>query len=135
MTIETMLFIFLLIIFSFIGVCATCNEREEKWSIAGKLIFVAVYLGILALICLFGRYGYFNRIEQPDAPGDTQVDKFLDEIRNDDKTIYFDDEIQILVYKYMLKYTREGKYEMVDEKTQKLIDKSNAEIIKSWKEE
>ena len=69
---------------------------------------------------------------EPYAPGDTQVDKLLNEIRTDDKTIYFDDEFQVLVYKYLLKYTREGKYELregVDPELDNILKKAREEIV------
>lgn len=106
----TALIIILLILISFIGICVMCSEQDGKWRPENKLIFAAVLLALLSLTMLKARIDPQTDIE-PYAPGDTQVDKLLDEVRTDNKTIYFDDEFQILVYKYLLKYTREGKYE------------------------
>lgn len=122
----TIYIIILLCLISFIGICIICSENDKNWRVENKLIFAAVCLSLICLIMI--KVGTeSNMVRQPDSAGDTQVDKLLDEVRGDNKTIYFDDEFQVLVYKYLLKYTREGKYEVSDEEQKKLIDKAKLE--------
>ena len=113
-----LLFIVLILIFAIIGLTVIVAADEWQWSHDHKMIFATAVLGILAVICLHGsiQYESLNKeAEMPSRSADyTEVDALLDEVRTDNKTIYFDDEFQILVYKYLLKYTREGKYETVN---------------------
>ena len=109
----TFLYLLIVVLFGFIGICVLAvTSYTGKWKIEHILIFAAVSLGLIAI---FNLHFLVTHREEPEMPStmmtDTEVDALLKEVRYDDKTIYFDDEFQILVYKYLLKYTKEGKYE------------------------
>jgi len=129
---ETFLYLVTLLSFCFVGICLIATtEPGQKWRIDQRLIFLSILIGIAALVKMHLVVNYTYEPEMPSTMmTDTEVDRLLDEVRTDDKTIYFDDEFQILVYKYLLKYTREGKYETQnDPEMDDILRKVREEVI------
>jgi hypothetical protein len=124
------IFIVLLCLFGFIGICVICAEDKSEWSPDHKLIFTAVCIGLIVVI-IFRAKTLPTAEDMPTTMmTDTEVDRLLDEVRTDEKTIYFDDEFQVLVYKYLLKYTREGKYETQNNpELDDILKKAREEIV------
>ncbi|MBP5326080.1 MAG: hypothetical protein J6Y86_11375 [Pseudobutyrivibrio sp.] len=75
---------------------------------------LAIFLLVLGLACIIRLYIFIadQPVKNPSTGfGDTEVDRMLDYIKSDGIDIYTEDEILGIVYKYLKKYTREGKYE------------------------
>ena len=88
----------------------------------GKMIIIDVFICMILLFHLHIKVEGDGQEKMPSTGfSDTEVDRMLDEIRNDDVNLYSDRDFQILVYKYLLKYTREGKYEVTDEKQKEML--------------
>ena len=130
-----MLGIFSMISIGGIGTCIfyalDCENLQYNTGIkidkSGQLKAAMVFVYITLFINFAYIVGTGEKTYEPSAPGDTMVDKMMDEVRMDDKGNYTDDEVQILVYKYLLKYTREGRYEVIDENEKKLLREAGVE--------
>lgn len=75
---------------------------------------LAIFLLVLGLACIIRLYIFIadEPVKNPSTGfGDTEVDRMLDFIKADGEDIYTEDEVLHIVYKYLYKYTREGKYE------------------------
>lgn len=75
---------------------------------------LAIFLLVLGLACIIRLYIFIAEepVKNPSTGfGDTEVDRMLDYIKSDGEDIYTEDEVLHIVYKYLKKYTREGKYE------------------------
>ena len=119
---ELQSFILLMSFLGFIGICILVTEEEGKWTLKGKMIIVAVFCSMILLFVLHIEVQGDKQEEMPSTGfGDTEVDRMLDEVRSDRRMLYNDEEVQVLVYKYLLKYTREGKYEVTDEEQKRIL--------------
>ena len=119
---ELQTFILLMIFICFIGICILMTEEEDRWTLKGKMIIVDVFICMILLFVLHMEVQGDKQEEMPSTGfGDTEVDRMLDEVRSDRRMLYNDEEVQVLVYKYLLKYTREGKYEVTDEEQKRIL--------------
>ena len=79
-----------------------------------KARYLAVFLLVLGMACVIRLYIFIadQPVKNPSTGfGDTEVDRMLDYIKSDGEDIYTEEEVLHIVYKYLKKYTREGKYE------------------------
>lgn len=109
----------LLIMISLIGFSAMCLSDQEK-VIRTILIFSSFSAIVIIIVLIFNLYPEKVAMVRID----NEVDDLIMEIRSDDDSEYSDDDIQILIFKHLLPYCNQGKYENLNEYDADLVRRS-----------
>lgn len=126
------LLIFLLILVCIIGFATMCLSDKEKT--VRTILVLAVFATMVNIIAILFKI-------HPDkanmARVDTEVDKLIFEIRNDSCETYSDEDVQVIIFKYLLPYCKQGKYDNLDAYDRELVRRArnSPPIVKGGEED